>query len=142
MQRVAECPRRLKKTMCKPMRHFEGLFWELNPGPLAPEARIMPLDQTANRDEGQWHDYATTLQNWKKGLFWELNPGPLAPRARIMPLDQTAIGCDEVMDTKSNWFERKKHSKTNLPNDPGKTRTCNLWFRGPTPYPLGHRTAR
>ena len=26
-------------------------------------------------------------------------------------------------------------------NDPGKTRACNLWFRGPTPYPLGHRTA-
>ena len=25
----------------------KGLFWELNPGPLAPEARIMPLDQTA-----------------------------------------------------------------------------------------------
>ena len=25
-----------------------GLFRELNPGPLAPEARIMPLDQTAN----------------------------------------------------------------------------------------------
>jgi len=26
----------------------KGLFWELNPGPLTPEARIMPLDQTAN----------------------------------------------------------------------------------------------
>ena len=26
----------------------EGLFRELNPGPLAPEARIMPLDQTAS----------------------------------------------------------------------------------------------
>ena len=26
----------------------KGLFWELNPGPLAPKARIMPLDQTAN----------------------------------------------------------------------------------------------
>ena len=26
---------------------WKGLFWELNPGPLAPEARIMPLDQTA-----------------------------------------------------------------------------------------------
>ena len=26
--------------------------------------------------------------------------------------------------------------------DPGRTRTCNLWFRGPTPYPLGHRTTR
>ena len=23
--------------------------------------------------------------------------------------------------------------------DPGRTRTCNLWFRNPTPYPLGHR---
>ena len=25
-----------------------GLFRELSPGPLAPEARIMPLDQTAS----------------------------------------------------------------------------------------------
>ena len=24
-------------------------------------------------------------------------------------------------------------------DDPGRTRTCNLWFRRPTPYPLGHR---
>ena len=23
--------------------------------------------------------------------------------------------------------------------DPGRTRACNLWFRSPTPYPLGHR---
>ena len=27
-------------------------------------------------------------------------------------------------------------------NDPGRTRTCNLWFRRPTPYPLGHRARR
>ena len=26
--------------------------------------------------------------------------------------------------------------------DPCRTRTCNLWFRRPTPYPLGHRAAR
>ena len=26
--------------------------------------------------------------------------------------------------------------------DPGRTRTCNLWFRSPTPYPLGHRPTR
>ena len=26
-----------------------------------------------------------------------------------------------------------------LRDDPGRTRTCNLWFRGPTPYPLCHR---
>ena len=25
--------------------------------------------------------------------------------------------------------------------DPGRTRTCNLWFRRPTPCPLGHRTS-
>ena len=25
-----------------------GLLWELNPGPLAPKARIVPLDQAAN----------------------------------------------------------------------------------------------
>ena len=25
--------------------------------------------------------------------------------------------------------------------DPGRTRTCNLWFWRPTPYPLGHRTS-
>ena len=24
-------------------------------------------------------------------------------------------------------------------HDPGRTRACNLWFRRPTPYPLGHR---
>ena len=24
--------------------------------------------------------------------------------------------------------------------NPGRTQTCNLWFRRPTPYPLGHRT--
>ena len=26
-------------------------------------------------------------------------------------------------------------------NDPGRTRTCNLRFRRPTPYPLGHRAS-
>ena len=26
-------------------------------------------------------------------------------------------------------------------SDPGRTRTCNLWFRRPTPYPLGHRAS-
>ena len=29
-------------------RQAKGLSWELSPGPLAPEARIMPLDQTAS----------------------------------------------------------------------------------------------
>ena len=34
----------------------EGLFRELKPGPLAPEARIMPLDQTAL--------YSILFENW------------------------------------------------------------------------------
>ena len=29
-------------------KFLQGLFWELSPGPLTPEARIMPLDQTAS----------------------------------------------------------------------------------------------
>ena len=37
------------ETLEPPRR--KGLFWELNPGPLAPEARIIPLDQTANEYE-------------------------------------------------------------------------------------------
>ena len=31
-----------------PQHASAGLFWELNPGLLAPEARIISLDQTAN----------------------------------------------------------------------------------------------
>ena len=31
-----------------------------------------------------------------------------------------------------------RHSRTEM-IDPGRTRACNLWFRRPTPYPLGHR---
>ena len=62
--KVALCGRRIhcksgkKKTTSKSSRpglvrhdgtrQAKELFWELNPGPLAPEARIMPLDQTAN----------------------------------------------------------------------------------------------
>ena len=35
-------------------------------------------------------------------------------------------------------FELAKKTKDN--NDPGRTRTYNLRFRRPTPYPLGHGT--
>ena len=39
----------------------------------------------------------------------------------------------------NNWRDSLFCLKRIL-NDPGRTRTCNLWFRRPTPYPLGHRT--
>ena len=37
-------------------------------------------------------------------------------------------------------FAAHAYSPT-VKNDPGRTRTCNLWFRRPTPYPLGHRAS-
>ena len=36
-----------RKSSCLACRKKHGLLRELNPGPLAPEARIMPLDQAA-----------------------------------------------------------------------------------------------
>ena len=34
---------------------------------------------------------------------------------------------------------RKPELWAGTTDDPGRTRACNLWFRRPTPYPLGHR---
>ena len=42
------------KESIENMFFAEGLFRELNPGPLAPEARIMPLDQTASETQCHW----------------------------------------------------------------------------------------
>ncbi|CAM4558034.1 unnamed protein product [Leuciscus chuanchicus] len=89
-----------------------GLVRDLNSGPLAPKARIIPLDQRA------WlmKDRATCMKTYSlkglaavlslaqhskggcqlaacsetAGLVRDLNPGPLAPKARIIPLDQRA----------------------------------------------------
>jgi hypothetical protein len=38
--------------------------------------------------------------------------------------------------------EERVRASTCKVNDPGRTRTCNLWLRRPTPYPLGHRANR
>ena len=46
----------------------------------------------------------------------------------LLPADRSPAGADST--------STQRRIK---PNDPGRTRTCNLWFRGPTPYPLGHR---
>ena len=54
--------RNLNQKLCQ----AEGLLRELNPGPLAPEARIMPLDQAADGNAVQrhiirWHQSANSL---------------------------------------------------------------------------------
>ena len=41
---------------------MNGLFWELNPGPLAPEARIIPLDQTADANDSDYNSLAADIQ--------------------------------------------------------------------------------
>ncbi|KEH44016.1 hypothetical protein MTR_1g106105 [Medicago truncatula] len=61
------------------MLYKKGAFGESNSGPLAPKARIIPLDQIP-------------ILKIKKGAFGESNSGPLAPKARIIPLDQMPCG--------------------------------------------------
>ena len=39
------------------------------------------------------------------------------------------------------WFTPHRFCLLHRSDDPGRTRTCNLWFRRPTPYPLGHRAS-
>ena len=62
-----------------------GLVRESNPGPLAPEARIIPLDQRATIDQIvmavryllRGGKSLVSIKN--QGLVRDSNPGPLAP---------------------------------------------------------------
>ena len=85
-QRTAKCPvvvahpqsRDLAaEAKCKPPRVArvgQGLFRELNPGPLAPEARIIPLDQTATRyvfsmTPSQWRTTASKCETRAPAMY-------------------------------------------------------------------------
>ena len=52
----------------------KGLLWELNPGPLAPEARIIPLDQTADCAYGTLHIIQEGRTS-RMGMPWCLGGG-------------------------------------------------------------------
>ena len=52
---------------------------------------------------------------------------------------QWAPACDCEADISSQCYRLPWRLARRWTNDPGRTRTCNLWFRRPTPYPLGHR---
>ena len=70
---AARCREEALATVCS--QKAQGLFRELNPGPLAPQARIIPLDQTADASE-----------NEKCSHLWGSNPGPSAYKADALPL--------------------------------------------------------
>ena len=47
-------------------KKINGLVRDSNPGPLAPKARIMPLDQQATSDSvGVNNEYKATRTHWK-----------------------------------------------------------------------------
>ena len=64
MWRASHGRARKHATVCGPSVAScrQGLLRELNPGPLAPEARIMPLDQAANDDVPERETPECTLQ--------------------------------------------------------------------------------
>ena len=83
----------------------EGLFRELNPGPLAPEARIMPLDQAADcvrvrlpRIDGPDLFVNGSGCGWEpfglqRSPHWGLNPGPSVYKTDALPLSYRGIPC-------------------------------------------------
>jgi hypothetical protein len=60
------------------MSFFMGLLRELNPGPLAPEARIIPLDQAAKCLCSQ-----TSTSKGTQGRFWVSGLGFVVLRFRV-----------------------------------------------------------
>ncbi len=46
-----------------------GLVRDLNPGPLAPDARIIPLDHQRADTENVYHDKNHNERNYRKKLF-------------------------------------------------------------------------
>ena len=80
--------------------------------------RLRPLGQSVHaRSEEETHihheDQVDNIGRWSVG---SIGSPPSAPSSAV-------------------------HDRTGSHNgvDPGRTRTCNLWFRRPTPYPLGYR---
>ena len=59
---------------------------------------------------------------------------PLTSRGWLQILLHEATAYSNMKAGSANITSQELHI-----NDDCRTRTCNLWFRGPTPYPLGHR---
>ena len=49
--------------------------------------------------------------------------------------------CNHLVDSGDNQITAERVSRMCGKYEPGRTRACNLWFRRPTPHPLGHRAA-
>ena len=73
--------------------------------------------------------YFHTTLTLKLSLIWNMKNFYNMPNIVMTKLSQT----------KRHWFGNSTVCPS-MSNDRGRTRTCNLWIRSPTPYPLGHTT--
>ena len=142
----------------------KGLFWELSPGLLAPEARIMPLDQTASvRMCNLSAPQRLNLLHAGILLFTEVvlegypakeiylariyedsspplrmpMPYPAGPRSLFPIFSWRSVQAF----TAPGWGAEVGTYDPTRPYDPGRTRAYNPRLRRPMPYPLGHRTS-
>ena len=93
-------------------REAQGLFWELSPGPLAPKARIMPLDQIASGAHAS------------SGTYNSCSPCQPHGSAGSKPLGPCRQGCADTFFFSKDYrccFWRKKTSKSSRPQ------ICNVF---------------
>ena len=70
----------MKKVVFLCQNKSQGVIRESNPGPLAPEARIIPLDQSPSTFNNRSTQCTKGTEHpQKQGVIRESNPGPLAP---------------------------------------------------------------
>ena len=152
-------------SACSCMRK-KGLLRELNPGPLAPWARIIPLDQAAN---WKWNMFlnpsigADDMSSQAFQLERKVRDQQHAPSLMVVdPMARCRKCCSALMfwlecsirKSKQKWTEEACRRGTGMcspefksacaiaaclgKNDPGRTRTCNPRLRRPMLFPLGH----
>ena len=107
--------------------HHAWTHWDLNPGPSACEADVMPLHHVP------WTGMHTTRHGPTACLcVWSMHAyglgGPMGGGGMVRDAAMRAS-----YETKHAVMGRRSCSI-----DPGRTRTCNPRLRRPMPYPLGH----
>ena len=126
-----------------------GAVRESNPRPLAPKARIIPLDQRPAQQasiEDRTRDLLLTRQ-----MLCQLSyrGGGRRPAQKISPIKLsehekkiTRRGLGGIEPPTSPTLKENHTTRPKARAIPDGTRTHNLWLRKPTPCPLGHWDGR